>query len=98
MGMSKDDMMKMFDQLMEETVDKIADEVAYWDGDSEDDILARAVLGNLRPMIEAMRETKDGTASSDVVSIFIKQFLATVENMRMLKIASMRRRGEIDEN
>lgn len=53
-----------------------------WQGDTANDRAARAVLSGMRPLIDAMRETKD--ISPIVFQVAARQYIATVENLQAL--------------
>jgi len=85
------------EELVEISLDKLAESTENWIGDTATDEIARAVIGNLRPLIEAMQAAlKDEEGLNRLVfGILVRQFMTTVKNIQMLDtLAGIRKENE----
>jgi hypothetical protein len=85
----------MFDnnlpELRENAIEALATRSEKWMGDTGNDILARAVIGSLRPMVDALSDERTTEASALLQGLIIRHMANCVQALTVLdQIAAIR--------
>jgi hypothetical protein len=91
----REQMVEKFDEIYEECIDNLVKSSEYWPSDSSTDILARGIIGTMRPILDALkitmkqnREDKTNTAVfQTALSLYMQivQHLAALDNLGELR-------------
>lgn len=88
-----------YDDLHNQAIDKLASHAEQWMGDTPNDVLARAIIATVRPLLDGLLTATEADLNAEanpmLVAVLMRQFMSSMESLRCLEaLAAMRGRNE----